>query len=66
MQKIKVNILENPKMIKPRNQKEYGILQNKICSIENTKELDFNTFVDMVSNQGAIWKSSLMEGGAKI
>ena len=65
MQKIKVNILENPKMIKPRNQKEYGILQNKICSIENTKELDFNTFVDMVSNQGAIWKSSLMEGGAK-
>lgn len=65
MQKIKVNILENPKMIKPRNQKEYGILQNKICSIENTKELDFNTFVDMVSNQGALWKSSLLIGGAK-
>ena len=64
MQKIKVNILENPKMVKPSN-KVIGIIQNKICSEENVKEIDFNAFVDLVGNNGAIWKSSLMEGGAK-
>ena len=64
MQKIKVNILENPKMVKPSN-KVIGIIQNKICSEENVKEIDFNTFVDLVGNKGAIWKSSLLIGGAK-
>ena len=64
MQKIKVNILENPNMVKPSN-KVIGAIQNKICLEENTKEIDFNAFVDMVGNKGALWKSSLMEGGAK-
>ncbi len=64
MQKIKVNILENTKMIKPSN-RVIGAIQNKICLEENTKEIDFNAFVDLVGNKGAIWKSSFMEGGAK-
>ena len=64
MQKIKVNILENQKMIKP-SKKDIAYIQKNICLEENIKEIDFNTFVDMVSNEGALWKSSLLIGGAK-
>ena len=64
MQKIKVNILENTKMIKPSN-KLIGTIQKTICLEENIKEIDFDTFVDLVGNKGALWKSSLLIGGAK-
>ena len=61
---MKVNIITNSKKEKP-NKKEYGIIQKTICLEENIKEIDFDTFVDLVGNNGAIWKSSFMEGGAK-
>lgn len=61
---LKINLIENTKKEKP-NKKEYGIIQKTICSEENVKEIDFDTFVDLVGNNGAIWKSSFMEGGAK-
>lgn len=62
--KIKVNLIENIKREKP-NKKEYGKIQKTICNDENIKELDFDTFVELVGNQGALWKSSFMIGGAK-
>ena len=61
---LKINLIENTKKEKP-SKKEYGIIQKTICSEENAKEIDFDTFVDLVGNNGAIWKSSFMEGGAK-
>ena len=61
---LKINLIENIKKEKP-NKKEYGIIQKTICSEENIKEIDFDTFVDLVGKNGAIWKSSFMEGGAK-
>ena len=61
---LKINLIENTKKEKP-NKKEYGIIQKTICSEKNIKEIDFDTFVDLVGNNGAIWKSSFMEGGAK-
>ena len=61
---MKVNIIKNLKKEKP-SKKEYGIIQKTICLEENIKEVDFDTFVDLVGNNGAIWKSSFMEGGAK-
>ena len=61
---MKVNIIKNLKKEKP-SKKEYGIIQKTICLEENIKEIDFDTFVDLVGNKGAIWKSSFMEGGAK-
>ena len=61
---MKVNIIQNTKKEKP-SKKEYGIIQKTICNLENVKEIDFHTFVDLVGNNGAIWKSSFMEGGAK-
>ena len=61
---MKVNIIKNSKKEKP-SKKEYGIIQKTICLEENVKEIDFDTFVDLVGNNGAIWKSSFMEGGAK-
>ena len=61
---MKVNIIENTKKEKP-SKKEYAVIQKTICNLENVKEIDFNTFVDLVGNKGAIWKSSFMEGGAK-
>ena len=62
--KIKVNLIENIKKEKP-NKKEYGLIQKTICNDENIKELDFDAFVDLVGNNGAIWKSSFIEDGAK-
>ena len=61
---LKINLIENTKKEKP-SKKEYSIIQKTICSEENVKEIDFETFVDLVGNNGAIWKSSFMEGGAK-
>ena len=61
---MKVNIIKNLKKEKP-SKKEYGIIQKTICLEENIKEIDFDTFVDLVGNNGAIWKSSFMDGGAK-
>ena len=61
---LKINLIENIKKEKP-SKKEYGIIQKTICLEENIKEIDFDTFVDLVGNNGAIWKSSFMEGGAK-
>ena len=61
---LKINLIENTKKEKP-SKKEYGIIQKTICSEENVKKIDFETFVDLVGNNGAIWKSSFMEGGAK-
>ena len=61
---LKINLIKNTKKEKP-SKKEYGIIQKTICSEENIKEIDFDTFVDLVGNNGAIWKSSFMEGGAK-
>lgn len=61
---LKINLIENTKKEKP-SKKEYGIIQKTICSEKNIKEIDFDTFVDLVGNNGAIWKSSFMEGGAK-
>ena len=61
---LKINLIENTKKEKP-SKKEYSIIQKTICSEENIKEIDFETFVDLVGNNGAIWKSSFMEGGAK-
>lgn len=61
---MKLNIILNPKKEKP-SKKDYGFIQKTICNAENIKELDFDSFVDLVGNQGAIWKSSFMEGGAK-
>ena len=61
---MKINIITNSKKEKP-SKKEYGIIQKTICNLENVKEIDFHTFVDLVGNNGAIWKSSFMEGGAK-
>lgn len=65
--KITVNIMNNIEKRKPTDESKYNIryYQNKIYLKENTRELDFNTFVDMVSNQGALWKSSLLIGGSK-
>ena len=64
MNTIKVNILSNPGMNKPGN-KEYSKIQKIICKDENIKELDFKQFAHLVGNKGYIWKSSLLEGGAK-
>ena len=61
---MKINIITNSKKEKP-SKKEYGIIQKTICLEENIKEIDFDTFVNLVGNNGAIWKSSFMEGGAK-
>ncbi len=61
---LKINLIENTRKEKP-SKKEYGIIQKTICLEENIKEIDFDTFVDLVGNKGAIWKSSFIEGGAK-
>ena len=37
MQKIKVNILQNLKMIKP-SKKDIAYIQKNICNLENIKE----------------------------
>lgn len=62
--KIKINILHNPKFKKPGNE-EYRKIQKIICNDENIKELDFKHFAYLVGEKGYIWKSSLLEGGAK-
>ena len=64
MNKIKINILHNPKFKKPGNE-EYRKIQKIICNDENIKELDFKRFAYLVGEKGYIWKSSLLEGGAK-
>ena len=61
---LKINLIENTKKEKP-SKKEYGIIQKTICNLENVREIDFDTFVDLVGKNGAIWKSSFMEGGAR-
>ena len=50
---LKINLIENTKKEKP-SKKEYSIIQKTICSEENIKEIDFETFVDLVGNNGAI------------
>lgn len=64
MNRIKVNILPNPQFRKP-DTKEYREIQKTICNDENIKELDFKHFAYLVGEKGYIWKSSLLEGGAK-
>ena len=64
LDKIKINILHNPKFKKPGNE-EYRKIQKIICNDENIKELDFKHFAYLVGEKGYIWKSSLLEGGAK-
>lgn len=64
LDKIKINILHNPKFKKPGNE-EYRKIQKIICNDENIKELDFKHFAYLVGEKGCIWKSSLLEGGAK-
>ena len=64
LNKIKVNILPNPEFKKPGNE-EYRKIQKIICNDENIKELDFKRFAYLVGEKGYIWKSSLLEGGAK-
>lgn len=60
--KVTVNIMKNKEKRKPSN---IGYYQKNICRKEYIQELKLNDFVDIVSNQGAIWKSSLLLGGSK-
>lgn len=64
MNTIKVNILPNPKMEKPGS-KEYGKIQKIICNDENIQVLDFKHFAYLVGEKGYMWKSALLQGGAK-
>lgn len=62
--KITVNILPNLEFKKP-DSKEYRKIQKIICNDENIKELSFKHFAYYVGEKGYVWKSSLLQGGAK-